>query len=83
MRISTDWVKGLDPEAKDKRIKRLLECSDVLELLVGFLEQEEKDLSNPVTDYGVANWAYLQADRLGQLKAIQRVKARLAFLKED
>lgn len=80
--LCLDWTKHIkDPDKKQDFEVTVRNSTTALRRLYELLEEEEQSLSvSKEEDYSVPNWAYLMADRQGQLRAIRRMKARLAFI---
>lgn len=82
-KLTMDWTKHeSDPEKKENLENAILNSTTALRRLLELIEEDEQELlQNPISNYNVPNWAYLQADRAGQIRQINKIKSRLSFLK--
>ena len=77
MKIYTKWVKNLKTDqSKQEFLAKLMASKDVLLRLSALIEE---DLAASDTNalnkdkYDCANWAYLQADKVGEQRALKKV----------
>jgi len=79
------WFKDCKTtEDKKKRKQTLFGIQNLLDLLKDELEKELKSLQRgSIQDYNNPSWAYLEADRQGQYRALSKVVQILTIEKED
>ena len=73
-KISTEWASNLKPEEREQFNNLVLGSKKVLDRAVEILYNRVKSREVPsIKDYDSPSWPYLQADRLGELRALQEV----------
>jgi len=77
MKIYTKWVKHLKTDDERKEfLAKLVASKDVLERLQKLLEEDLKSSSTQSLSkekYECPNWPYLQADKVGEERALRKV----------
>lgn len=72
--IASEWVAGLDQEAKEKEIEYLRNCSTLFDKLRSIIQNKYNASSvTKDTDYDNASWAYKQAHLNGKLQALEEL----------
>lgn len=72
--LSTRWLQFSKSDEDREELKTLIRNSTVvLGTLRKMMEKELQELeTNKESDYSVANWSHLQADRLGQIRTLKK-----------
>lgn len=75
--IDLRWLQSdlsrVDPDAERHR-RELVGASTILDVLATIILKEIASIDNPSTDdYNNPNWAYRQADRIGQRRMAERL----------
>lgn len=73
MKYPEIWFRGLSDKEK-KETENTLKHHVILKRLLEIIEQFEKEASPKEADYNNPSWPYFQADNLGYLRALQKVK---------
>lgn len=79
--LSREWSKHLtNPKAKQEFIAYVLNSGSLLDRLEELMENwiEELRRQEVNEDYSSPSWSHLQADRLGQLKSLAKIKRLLS-----
>lgn len=75
-RIQTGWISHLKQEERDEFISNIMAASPVLErlqeIIEGLIDASETDMRK-VDNYKLAAWPYLQADRIGEQRAYNKI----------
>lgn len=72
--IPSDWLYGVPPEDKDEFIKLWRNSTGILDPLKHILERYLEGLElDTKPDYSEPNWAYIRADKNGQVIALKRI----------
>lgn len=72
--IASEWLAGLDGEAKEKEIEYLRNCSTLFDKLRGMIQRRyDSGVASKDTDYDNASWAYKQAHLNGKLQALEEL----------
>lgn len=74
--MNSDWMKGASPQEKEDRRELVSTAKPTLRVLKKVLElklKEKQDLAASGKDYASPSWPYLQADHLGEQRALQYV----------
>jgi hypothetical protein len=85
MTLSHKWTQHLRGEEANKFRELLLVDTVVLGRLLAIIEElEEEVIANDlsINDYTNPAFAYLKADRNGEIRGLRKVKHLLNFLKE-
>lgn len=76
-KINTQWLRGVsqsDQEALKRRADLVLGGGVLLDTLAEIVRANIDDLENTgVDDYDSPSWAYKEADRKGQLRALRNI----------
>jgi len=77
MRIATRWIKHLeDDKLKEEFLLKLVAARDVLKRLTQLLEDDIKvstKKSQANDGYENTNWAFYQADLIGEMRAYNKI----------
>lgn len=83
MKIYTKWIKHLKGDDRQKEfLNRLMASKDVLNRLQTIIEEEIKSSSvnaKKKNSYSNPNWAYLQADNVGETRAYNQILKIISF----
>jgi hypothetical protein len=72
--IASEWLAGLDEEAKAKEIEYLRNCSTLFDKLRVMIQRRyDLNLATKDTDYDNATWAYKQAHLNGKLQTLEEL----------
>jgi hypothetical protein len=82
--LNIKWFIGLQAEDdKNKRESIIRGSREALDILSQIIKQEITSLNiPPASDYDSPSWAYKEADRLGQLRALTKL-LNLTQLKKE
>lgn len=72
--LLSNWFIGIQPSEKEEVEKIIRNSTIVRDQLTKHLEHELRNKeANPVADYDNPNWAYKQADRLGEIRVLRNL----------
>lgn len=81
-KVSTEWLRDLSQDDKERFIKSLLADKLILPKLLDILEEKEGSLDtqeNKIEDFDDSAWAYKQAFRNGQRSVYLQIKKLISF----
>ena len=83
MKIYTKWIKHLKGDDKQKEfLSQLMAAKEVITRLKTIIEEEIKSSSlnaKKKESYSNPNWAYLQADNVGETRAYNQILKIISF----
>lgn len=75
--MNTKWYVGCkNPDEKDERKHLYQSCHQILKVLRAVIEKDMEEVQTHAesqSNYELAAWPYLQADRLGTIRALKNV----------